>query len=232
MRVGIVGGPGDEGFGLGLRLARAGHDVVIGSRSEERGQQAAQRALDLLAAGGPASVEGDANDAMVPGVEVVVVTVPYEGHAETYRGLKDRFAQGQVVVDCTAPLATAVGGRPWQVLRPWHGSAAEQAEAVVGKGLIRLVSGFQTVSGEALQDLGRTLEGDIPLCGADAEAKAVVGSLVQDIPALRWVDAGDLTMARIVEPLTALMVSVNRKYRTHDAGIAITGRPAWGPPGA
>ena len=230
MRIGVVGGTGDAGFGLALRFARAGHHVTIGSRSEERGRQAGARAAELL--GADALVDGDANERVVGAVEVVFVTVPYEGQADTYRGLKDHFPAGQVIVDCTSPLATAVGGRPWQVIRPWHGSAGEQAEALLGRGKVRLLSGFQTVSGELLQDLDRDLEGDVLLCGADAEAKATVGSLVEDIPNLRWVDAGDLATARIVEPLTALMVIVNRKYRLHETGIALTGRDAWGRPGA
>lgn len=230
MLIGIVGGTGDEGFGLALRFARAGHDVVIGSRSQERGREAAARAVELL--GGDHEVGGDANESVVGAVDVVFVTVPYAGQADTYRGLKDAFQGDGIVVDCTSPLATAVGGRPWQVVRPWHGSAVEQAEALIGKGRVRLVSGFQTVSGELLQSLDRSLDGDVLLCGADADAKATVGALVEDIPDLRWVDAGDLSMARIIEPLTALLVSVNRKYRLHDTGIALTGRESWGQPGA
>jgi 8-hydroxy-5-deazaflavin:NADPH oxidoreductase len=228
--IGIVGGTGDEGFGLALRLARAGHHVVIGSRSEERGQQAAERAREVL--GGDVPVDGTANETCAAGAEILFVTVPYAGQADTYRGLKDHIPQGRIVVDCTSPLATAVGGRPWQVLRPWHGSAAEQAEALLGRGRVRLVSGFQTISGEALQDLDRALEGDVLLCGGDAEAKAAVGSVVEGVANLRWVDAGDLSMARIVEPLTALMVSVNRKYKLRETGVALTGREAWGSPGA
>jgi 8-hydroxy-5-deazaflavin:NADPH oxidoreductase len=228
VHIGVVGGTGDAGFGLALRFARAGHEVTIGSRSEERGRQAGERAAGLV--GPDARVDGDANERVVGAVEVVFVTVPYEGHADTYRGLKDHFPAGQIVVDCTSPLATAVGGRPWQVIRPWHGSAAEQAEALLGKGKVRLLSGFQTISGELLQNLDRDVEGDVLLCGADAEAKATVGSLVEDIPKLRRVDAGDLSTARIMEPLTALMVSVNRKYGLHETGIALTGRETWGAP--
>ena len=229
MDVGIVGGTGDEGFGLALRLARAGHMVVIGSRSEERGREAAGRARELL--GGDTPVDGTTNEACAAAAEVLMVTVPYEGQAGTYRAIKDHVPEGRIVVDCTSPLATAVGGRPWQVLRPWHGSAAEQADALLGRGRVRLISGFQTISGEALQDLERELEGTVLLCGADGEAKATVGSLVEGIPNLGWADAGDLSMARVVEPLTALMVSVNRTYKLHETGIALTGRDSWGRPG-
>jgi NADPH-dependent F420 reductase len=230
MQVGIVGGTGDEGFGLALRLAGAGHHVTIGSRSEERGQQAAANARERLGADAP--VDGTGNETLAASeLDVLFVTVPYAGQADTYRGLKDHLPEGRIVCDCTSPLATAVGGRPWQVVRPWHGSAAEQAEALLGRGRARLVSAFQTVSGELLQAVDRPMEGDVLVCGADAEARAAVGSLVEDIPNLRWADAGELSMARIIEPLTALLVRLNRTYKLHDTGITLTGRDAWGRPG-
>jgi NADPH-dependent F420 reductase len=158
------------------------------------------------------------------------VTVPYAGQADIYRSIKDYVPAERVVCDTTTPLATAVGGRPWQVVRPWHGSAAEQARALLVPG-VRLVSGFHTVSAEPLQDLQRPVEGDVLLCGDDDDAKRRVGSLVEQIPDLRWVDCGALAMARVIEPLTALMVSVNRAYKLHDTGVKLVGRDAWGTPG-
>jgi len=224
----VIGGTGDEGFGLALRLAGAGHRVVIGSRSEERGAQAAERARQML--GDDTPVDGTSNDTAAAGAELVFVTVPYAGQAEIYRSIKDAVPSGRVLVDTTTPLATAVGGRPWQVVRPWHGSAAEQAGAILGPG-VRVVAGFHTVSAEPLQDLERPVEGDVLLCGDDGEAKRTVGELVEQIPDLRWVDAGGLAMARVVEPLTALLVSVNRAYGLREAGIKLVGRAAWGSPG-
>ena len=231
MEVGIVGGTGDEGFGLALRLAKAGHNVTIGSRSEEKGQRAARDALDHL--GPDAPVDGTGNETLAASeLDVLFVTVPYQGQADTFRGLAKLIPDGRIVCDCTSPLATAVGGRPWQVVRPWHGSAAEQAEALLGRGRTRLVSAFQTVSGELLQEVERTMDGVVLVCGADSEAKATVGSLIEDIPALQWADAGDLSMARVIEPLTALLVQLNRTYKLHDTGIGLTGRDHWGRPGS
>jgi 8-hydroxy-5-deazaflavin:NADPH oxidoreductase len=226
MDIAIVGGTGDEGFGLSLRLAQAGEHVIIGSRLAERGQAAAARAAQVLP---DARIDGTGNEEAVAAVDVVLVTVPYAGQAETYRSIKDSFRQGALVCDCTSPLATAVGGRAWQVIRPWQGSAAEQAKALLPPHVL-LVSGFQTVSGEELQALDRPLEGDVLLCGADADAKATSGSLVEKIPDLRWADAGVLAMARITETLTAVMVSVNRAYGIHRTGVALTGRDGWGAP--
>jgi NADPH-dependent F420 reductase len=228
VHVAVIGGTGAEGFGLALRLARAGHRVTIGSRSAERGADAAARAREVLR--GEASVEGTENAEAAAAAELVVVTVPFAGQAEIYRSLKPHLPPGRVVVDATVPLATAVGRPAWQVVRPWEGSAAEQARAVLGDGP-RLVGAFHTIAAEALQDLDRPIESDVFVCGGDPEAKAVVGGLIEDIPNLRWVDAGPLSMARLVEPLTALLVSVNRNYGIHDAGFRVTGRDAWGSPG-
>ena len=228
MNIAVIGGTGDEGFGLALRLARAGHDVVIGSRSQERGVQAAERARQLL--GDDTPVDGTTNEQAAAGGELVFVTVPYAGQADIYRSIREHVPAGRILVDTTTPLATAVGGRAWQVIRPWHGSAAEQAKALLEPG-VRLVSGFHTVAAEPLQALELPVQGDVLLCGDDASAKAEVGSLVERIPDLRWVDVGPLAMARVVEPLTALMVSVNRTYKLHDTGIKLVGRPSWGTPG-
>jgi 8-hydroxy-5-deazaflavin:NADPH oxidoreductase len=227
--VAVVGGTGAEGFGLALRLAQAGHRVVIGSRDGGRGAEAGIRAS--AAAGAP--VEGTDNAAAAAaagGDGVVAVTVPYAGQAEIYRSIKDAVAPGVVVLDATSPLATAVGGRPWQVLRPWHGSAAEQAQAILGTGP-RVVGALHTVAAEALQELAHDLDSDVLVCGDDADAKARVGSLLEGIPGMRWVDCGRLEMARVAEPLTALLISINRTYRIKDSGFRIVGRDRWGSPG-
>jgi 8-hydroxy-5-deazaflavin:NADPH oxidoreductase len=227
MNVAVIGGTGDEGFGLALQLARAGHHVTIGSRSAEKGAAKAEEALRLL--GGDAEVDGTTNEGAAATDGVIAVTVPFEGQAAIYRAIKPMVAAGSIVLDATSPLATAVGGRAWQVVRPWHGSAAEQADAILSQG-VRTVAAFHTIAGHELQRLDRPLESDVLVCGDDAEAKAVVGSLVQDIPDLRWVDCGALSMARIIETMTALLISVNRTYKVRGAAFRIVGRDGWGDP--
>ena len=228
MDISVIGGTGEEGFGLTLRLAKAGNHVTIGSRSQEKGEASAAKAREILGEG--AEVDGTTNEQAAANADVVLVTVPFEGQALIYRSIKDAVPAGMIVVDCTNPLATAVGGMAWHVLRPWHGSAAEQAKAILDPG-VRLVGAFHTISGDALQDLERPMDSDVLVCSKDKEAKAIVGSLVDQIPDLRWVDAGDLTQARIAETLTALLISINRAYKIHDAGFRITGRESWGAPG-
>lgn len=159
---------------------------------------------------------------------MIAVTVPYAAQAEIHGSIRDAVVPGVVVLDATSPLATAVGGRPWQVLRPWDGSAAEQAQAILGD-RAPVVAGLHTIAAVALRDVDRDLDCDVLVCGDDVDAKARVGSLIDDVPRLRWVDCGGLEMARVAEPLTALLVSVNRTYRVRDAGFRVVGRATWGP---
>lgn len=221
----MIGGTGAEGFGLALRMGAAGHHVTIGSRDAARGAEAGARAVDLL--GPDATVQGTGNAEAAAGADVLLVTVPFAGQADIYKSIKDAVRPGAVVMDATSPLATAVGGRPWHVLRAWEGSAAEQAQAILGGGP-RVVAGFHTIAAKELKALERPIESDVLLCGDDADAKAVVGGLVEQIPGLRWVDCGDLSMARITETLTALLISVNRTYKVPDSGFRIVGRGSWG----
>lgn len=222
MTIAIVGGTGDQGFGLALRLGRAGESIVIGSREAERGARAAERAVERL--GDTARITGAANEEAVRGADVIFVTVPFAGQADILRSIAEHLGEGQIVCDCTSPLATAVGGRPWQVLRPWHGSAAEQAKELLPP-TVRIVSGFHTVAAEALENLDADLDGDVLLAGADDAAKAAVGGLAEEIPNLRWVDVGPLSAARLLEPLTAILVNLNRRHKVRTSGFRVTGLP-------
>jgi NADPH-dependent F420 reductase len=226
MRVAVIGGTGAEGFGLTLRLAAAGHQVTIGSRDAARGADAADRARSTLGSG---IVAGTTNEDAAAAAELVAVTVPFAGQAEIYRSIAASLRPRAVVMDGTSPLATAVGGRAWQVVRPWHGSAAEQAAAILGD-RARVVAALHTIAAHTLTDLGTSIDSDVLVCGDDADAKGLVGSVIEDIPSLRWVDCGALSAARISETLTALLIGVNRRYGVRDAGFRIVGREAWGTP--
>lgn len=226
MDVAVIGGTGAEGFGIALRLGAAGHHVVIGSRDAGRGAEAGAAAAETL---GGASIEGTGNESAAAAADMVFVTVPFAAQSEIYRSIKASLRPEAIVLDATSPLATAVGGKAWEVVRPWAGSAAEQARAILG-GEVRLVAGFHTIAASALKDVGTPIDSDVLLCGDEAESKAAVGELFEEIPGLRWVDCGALSMARITETLTALLISVNRRYKAHDAGFRISGRDTWGRP--
>jgi 8-hydroxy-5-deazaflavin:NADPH oxidoreductase len=225
--IAIIGGTGAEGIGLALRLARVGHRILIGSRSLERASSCAERVRKRL--GAQAKVEGMTNQAAVKAGELSFVTVPFVGQAEVYSSLKGHVGTGDIIVETTSPLASALGGPAWQVVQPWAGSAAEQAASFLPDD-VRLVAGFHTLAAELLQELDHDIEDDVLLSGDDAEAKSIVGSLVEDIPNLRWADVGDLSTARITESLTALLISINRAYRIRNSGLRLTGRESWGVP--
>jgi 8-hydroxy-5-deazaflavin:NADPH oxidoreductase len=227
MDVAIVGGTGAEGFGLAMRLATAGHHMTIGSRAAEKAAASVEEAKGIL--GDDAPVDGAVNAESVAGAAVVFVTVPFEGQAMIYEAIKDAVTAETVICDCTSPLMAAVGGRASHVLRPWHGSAAEFAKTLLPRGT-RLVAAFHTIAADALRDLAEPVDSDALVMGDDAEAKAVVGSLIADIPGMRWVDCGGLQMARIAEGLTPLLISVNSRYKIRDSGFRVTGRDAWGDP--
>jgi 8-hydroxy-5-deazaflavin:NADPH oxidoreductase len=230
MDVAIVGGTGKEGFGLGLRLLGAGHRVTIGSRSAERAAEAVARAKDTLDADADAiEVEGAENAASVLGADIVVVTVPFAGMIEIYTSIMPALQRGQVVLDATSPLMTAVGGTALEPIRPWQGSAAELAASLVPEG-VSVVAGFHTIGAHTLMALGEEIASDALLCADDEAAKHRVGDLVDSVPGMRWVDAGPLANARLTEPLTPLIIHVNRRYRLKDGGFRITGREAWGAP--
>lgn len=228
MDVAIVGGTGKEGFGLALRLGGAGHQVTIGSRDADRADDAAMRAREAL--GTDARVNGRLNEGSVAGKPIVIVTVPFAGMADIYRSISPHVAEGVVVVDGTSPLMSAVGGKAWEAIRPWHGSAAEFARTLLPDH-VRLVGAFHTVAAHALADLDHPVDSDVLVCGDDAQAKATVGELVETVPGMRWVDCGPLESARIAETLTALLISINRAYKVKDAGFRIVGRETWGAPG-
>ena len=219
-KVAVVGGTGDEGFGLASRWAKAGIDVVIGSRDQGRAEDAAGRLANLV---GTAHVSGAANDAAVRTADVVVVTVPFSGQATIYKSIADHLREGAVVVDCTVPVGAAVGAKVGHVLGVWEGSAAQQAQAILPRGTL-MCSAFHSLAAVALADLDNPLEGDVLTCGPKA-GKAVVKELVEAIPNLRYVDAGPLENSRIVEPITALLVGINRRYETDRSGVRITGLP-------
>jgi NADPH-dependent F420 reductase len=214
----IVGGTGALGFGLSLRLGREGVPVVIGSRDGDRARESAQRAGDLVRDG---SFSGSENAEAVTQAEIVILSVPFRSQSETLTNLKGALREGQLLVDATVPLAAAVSGKATRTLGVWQGSAAQQAQEMVPDG-VRVVSAFHTVSAALLTELDHELDEDVLLCGDKREDKARVKELVNAITGLRAVDCGPLEMARIVEGLTPLIISINVRHKTR-AGIRITG---------
>jgi NADPH-dependent F420 reductase len=214
----IVGATGALGFGLALRLGRGGVPVMIGSRDAGRAQDAAARAAAQVP---ESEFTGAENTDAVSDAELVILSVPFASHAETLGTLKDVLREGQLIIDATVPLATAVGGRPTRTVGVWQGSAAEQAQDLVPDG-VRVVSAFHTVSASLLSDLDHDLDEDVLIAGDKRDDKARVAELVGRIAGLRPVDCGRLEIARYMEQLTPLIISINIRHKVR-AGIRVTG---------
>jgi len=216
----IVGGTGALGAGLALRWARAGAPIVIGSRSAERAEEAAARLREQVPG---ADVRGLQNEDAAGAAEIVFLTVPFRAQSENLNNLREALRPGQILVDCTVPLAAAVSGRATRSLGVWQGSAAQQAQEMVPEG-VAVVAALHTVGAPTLGNPAVELDEDVLVCGDRKADKARVARLVELIPGLRAVNAGALEMARIVEQLTPLLISVNVRYKAH-AGIKLTGLP-------
>jgi 8-hydroxy-5-deazaflavin:NADPH oxidoreductase len=218
--VAIIGASGALGFGLALRLGRAGVPVVIGSRDAARAEEAAGRAREAIPG---ASCSGAENGEAARGAKIVILSVPFRNQSETLTNLKDVLQPGQLLIETTVPLAAAVSGKATRMLGVWQGSAAEQAAEMVPEG-VRVVSALHTISAASLTDLEHPLEQDVLLCGNKRADKTEAARLIERIEGLRCVDCGRLEMARITESLTALLIGVNARYKAH-AGVRLTGLP-------
>ncbi len=213
MRIGFIGGTGEEGMGLAYRFAKAGHACTIGSRSIEKAQTAVAElhekdaALPLTAA---------TNEDAAASADIVIVTTPYTAQAATLPPLAATLA-GKIVVSTVVPMAFE-GGKASLVAVP-EGSAAQQEQILLPGA--KIVAAFQNLSAKKLLK-GGALEADVVVCADDADAKKQIMELAAAIEGVRGVDGGSLANAQMVEGITVLLVSINRNYKTQ-AGIRIAG---------
>ncbi|GAA2928662.1 NADPH-dependent F420 reductase [Streptomyces enissocaesilis] len=207
--VGVLGGTGDQGRGLAYRLAKAGQKVIIGSRAAERARSAAGE-LGL-------GVEGADNAQCARRSDIVIVAVPWEGHAQTLEALRGELS-GKLVVDCVNPLGFDKKGA--YALKPEEGSAAEQAAALLPDS--RVTAAFHHLSAVLLQDATvEEIDTDVMVLGETRADTDLVQALAARIPGMRGVFAGRLRNAHQVESLVANLISANRRYKAH-AGLRVT----------
>lgn len=218
--IAVLGGTGPEGYGLALRWARAGETVIIGSRDAARAQTAAEKIRQAV--GPTAKISGADNITACGESDLVVLTIPFEGHATLLKQIKPALKPGSIVVDATVPLAASVGGRATRTLGIWQGSAAQQTAELVPK-RVSVVAAFQNAGSEMLNADG-PVECDVIVCSDDPEAAKVVRNLAVKIPGVRALDGGKLENARILEQITALLIGFNIRHKGH-SGIRITGLP-------
>lgn len=213
-RIAMIGGTGREGQGLALRWARAGHEVVIGSRSADRATQAAQALRQRLGSG---ALRGATNAAAAREAEVVVLTVPYAAQREIAVSLRTELA-GKILIDATVPLRPPHVG---VVALPDGGSAALGLQSVLGDG-VRVVSAFQNVAAGCLDDLEVDPDCDVLVSAATAADAELAIALAADA-GMRAFHAGPLDNAIAAEALTSVLIALNRRYRSTGIGIRITG---------
>ena len=192
----------------------------MGSRSPDRAAEAAKTIAQT--AGRQVRVSGVSNEDAVSQADVVVVTVPFAALMETLRTLRPNFRPGQVLVNVSVPLETAIGGRPTRTVEVWAGSAGQLAASVVPNN-VSVVTAFNNVSAELLKDPSKPVDCDVFVCSDNENAKKIVLDLVKGIAGARGFDAGRLENSRTVEQLTALLVSLNVRYKVKSAGLRITG---------
>jgi NADPH-dependent F420 reductase len=217
--IAVLGGTGPEGFGLALRWAQAGETLIIGSRDAARAQDAANK-IKQRAPG--ANISGSENIAACAAADLLVLTIPFEGHAALLKQLKPAIRPGSIVIDTTVPLAASVGGRASRTLGVWQGSAAQETAELVPKG-ISVVAAFHNAGAELLNADG-PVDCDVIVCSDDPAALQIVRNLAIKIPGVRAIDGGKLENARIVEQITALLIGLNIRHKGH-SGIRITGLP-------
>lgn len=213
-KIAVIGGTGPQGKGLGYRFALHGHDVLIGSRSADRGEAVA---AEVSARGVRGLVAGADNATAAASADVILLAVPYDGHDELVEALAPQLA-GKIVISCVNPLGFDKRG-PYGLTV--ERSAAESTAAIVPTA--RVVGAFHHVAAASLWSDEKFLDHeDVLVCGDDAEAVEVVVELAASVTGRAGVKAGALRLARQLEPLTAVLISINKAYKTR-SGIAISG---------
>jgi NADPH-dependent F420 reductase len=220
--IAVIGGTGDQGFGLVLRWAKAGEKVIIGSRQQQKADDAAKKARDIL--GGKASISGMENPKAADAADIIVMSVPFAAHVDMIKSVQNSIKPDDIFVDVVVPLSTAVGGSAGTALGVWEGSAAQQAARLLPPHT-KVASGFHNVVAESLQDINRNVDSDVIVCSDSQDTRKIVMDLATKIPGVRPIDGGRLENSRVVEQITALLIGINIRYKVKNAGIRITGLP-------
>jgi 8-hydroxy-5-deazaflavin:NADPH oxidoreductase len=210
LNIAIVGGTGNLGGALALRLGAPGAKIIIGSRDAEKAKKAVEVLKPNLRAG---EVEGMTNQEAVKGADYVVIAVPYEGHAQMVQDVKGQVA-GKIIIDTVVPLNK---GKPFV---PPAGSALQEAQQILADEA-PVIGALHNISAVDLGDVDSPL-GDVLICGDKSDAKEKVMGIIRRIGA-RAFDGGPATNAYVIEGLTGVIIFLNRKYKSKHGSIAIVG---------
>lgn len=222
MKIGIIGGTGDQGLGLALRFAKGGEQVIIGSRDVKKADNAVNLIKNMLKSEECLNVMGMTNEEVCSEADLLVLTVPLQAQMITLKSIKDHV-DGKILIDATVPMESCLGGSPVKYVNMWDGSAAERTANFLKDKNVRVVSAFNNISAASLTNIENNVECDCLISGDDPEAKNEAMQLAEKIPGVRAIDCGDLENARIVEKLTPLLINLNIRNKIKLAGIRITG---------
>lgn len=210
MKISLLGGTGDIAEGLVLRWSRAGHEIFVGSRKEEKGKAIAQEYISKLdELGIKSKIHGMANAEAAKNSEVIIISIPPEYAASTIEQISDSITD-QIVVSPVVSMKKE--GKTFLFAPPAQGSSAQEIKEALPE-TAKLVSAYHNLPAKELSRIDKDLDYDVVICGDDEEAKKVVTQLTEDMPNLRVLDAGPLSASPMIEAITPLIVNLNIRYK-------------------
>lgn len=222
MKIAVIGGTGDQGLGLALRFAKAGEEIIIGSRDVKKAENAVNIVKNMMEGEEIPKIYGSTNvDAAKEG-DIILLTVPLQAQIITLRSIKEHL-DNKIVIDATVPLDGCLGGKPTRYIDVWQGSAAERTAELLENINAKVVSAFNNISAASLLNIKNDVECDCLVSSDHEEARKEVMALAEKIPGVRALDCGPLENARIVEKITPLLINLNIRNKIKLAGIRITG---------
>lgn len=218
MKIGVIGGTGGQGLGIAVRFAQVGEDVIIGSRSADKAQAAADKAKSIL--NSSVSIRGAENADVAEEADILILTVPLPAQKSTLLSIKEGAA-GKPLLDATGPLEATIGGSPTKYISLPDGSAAQRSQTILPTA--KVICAFNNISEHCLMAIDNEIDCDCLICGNDEEAKSLVTPVIEKIPGVRVIDCGSLERACIIEKITPLLIGLNIRNRSQFGGIRITG---------
>ncbi|MFQ6088922.1 MAG: NADPH-dependent F420 reductase [Candidatus Methanofastidiosia archaeon] len=216
--VALLGGTGEQGIGLAARFCKAKRKVIIGSRQTEKAKRACEKVRKILPT---AEVLGFENSEAAKRGEIIILSVPFQHAIWTLKSVKEGLTEGKILVSQLVPLQVNLGGKPTQVFQTWQGSVSEMIKTVVPKG-VEVVSAFHNVGEKRLLDIEKPIECDVVVCGDSRKARKEIMELAECIEGVRGIDGGKLANSRFIEPLTAFLIGLNKRYKIEGVGIRFT----------
>lgn len=221
MKVAIIGGTGDQGFGLALRFVQAGLEVIVGSRDIKKAENTVNIIKNMVK-GDEMQIQGMTNEEAAENGELLILTVPLQAQIVSLKSIKN-YVDNKILVDATVPLETCLGGKPNRYVDLWEGSAAERSAEVLKDKDVKIVSAFNNISSASLINIKKDVKCDCLISGDHEDAKVEVMKLAEKIPGVRSIDCGPLENARIIEKITPLLINLNIRNKIKLAGLRITG---------